>query len=115
MTPPRFLPTCAAWRRMARIIDPMAIHVTHNEAEQQFEAVVDGQTSVAVYRRNGGRVSFVHTEVPYRQRGQGIAATLAEAALAWARDQRLTVVPACSYFRGYMQRHRETHDLLQGN
>jgi predicted GNAT family acetyltransferase len=93
----------------------MTIPVIHNEAERRFEAQIDGQTSVALYRRSGRRVSFVHTEVPYRQRGRGVAAALAETALAWARSEGLTVMPACSYFASYMQRHRETQDLLEAD
>lgn len=97
---------------MEPIIDRMGFDVIHNEAAQRFEARVEGLLSVADYRRAGSRVTFMHTEVPPMQRGRGIAAAMAGAALEWARSQQLGVVPACSYFAHYMQRHPSTQDLL---
>ncbi|WP_275430632.1 GNAT family N-acetyltransferase [Klebsiella aerogenes] len=40
-----------------------------------------------------------------------MAARLVEAGLAWAREQQLKVVPACSYVAIYLQRHPEWRDL----
>ena len=58
-------------------------------------------------------MSIVHTEVPPRSEGRGIAAGLVRAALAHARAQGWHVRPACSYVRSYMRRHPETQDLLE--
>jgi len=46
--------------------------------------------------------------------GQGVAADLVHAALAFARSQGLRVRPSCSYVAAYMRRHPETLDLLEG-
>jgi predicted GNAT family acetyltransferase len=86
--------------------------VTHNASAHRFEAHVEGQLSVAEYRRDGARVVFTHTGVPAQQRGRGIAASLVESALDWARVEGVKVVPACSYVARYMQRHPQTLDLL---
>jgi uncharacterized protein len=88
------------------------MQVTHNEAMSRFEALVDGQTSVCVYRRSGNVVAFTHTEVPMAQEGRGIAAAMVRAALAWAREQGLKVQPLCSYVALYLRRHPEQADLL---
>ena len=53
-----------------------------------------------------------HTEVPAALQGQGVAAALVQAALAWARAEGLRVRPVCSYVAAYMKRHPETQDLL---
>ena len=53
-----------------------------------------------------------HTEVPEALAGQGVAAALVQAALAWARAEGLKVRPTCSYVAAYMRRHPETQDLL---
>jgi D-alanyl-D-alanine dipeptidase len=45
--------------------------------------------------------------------GQGIAAVLVQAALDWARAERLQVRPVCSYVAAYMRRHPDTLDLLE--
>jgi uncharacterized protein len=69
-------------------------------------------TSVLDYELSGGRVVFTHTGVPPAYRGQGLAAQLVEAGLAWAREQGLKVVPACSYVHVYIQRHPEWQNLV---
>lgn len=89
-----------------------AVPVTHNEPEQRFEAVVDGLLCRADYRRDGDTLTIHHTGVPEALAGRGIAAALVSAALDHARAQRLSVLPACSYARTYMQRHPETQSLL---
>lgn len=92
-----------------------AVQVVHNLDAHRFEAMIDGRLSVADYRLGGegGVITFTHTGVPLEQRGRGIAAALVGAALAWARAQRLRVVPSCSYVARFMQRHPETQDLLR--
>lgn len=86
--------------------------VRHNEAEQRFEAEVDGQVSVADYRIEGERMIFTHTYVPPALRGRGIAEKLVRVALEHAREQRLRVVPACSYVEVFVERHAEYKPLL---
>jgi hypothetical protein len=60
----------------------------------------------------GDVMHIVHSEVPYRLEGRGLAAQVVRAALAYARANRLKVVPACGYVRAYMRRHKESQDLL---
>jgi predicted GNAT family acetyltransferase len=86
--------------------------VRHNTPEQRFEVVIDGALARADYRMHGNAMRIFHTEVPHHLEGRGIAAALVRAALEHARTEGLRVEPACSYVRGYMQRHPETHDLL---
>ena len=85
----------------------MEFPVTHNPAAHRFEATIDGRLSVADYHLAGDRktITFTYTGVPVEQRGRGIAAAVVGAALAWAREQQLRVVPACSYVARFMQRH----------
>jgi predicted GNAT family acetyltransferase len=87
--------------------------VRHNAAASAFEAAVDGGTAACVYRLGQGVMHIVHTEVPPRAEGRGIAATLVHAALMYARRQGLRVRPSCSYVRAYMRRHPDTLDLLE--
>ena len=91
----------------------MPIAVVHNPAASRFEATVDGQLCVAMYRVYGRLMMLNHTGVPHAQRGRGIAAALIAAALDHARAKGLKVRPDCSYAEAYMQRHPETLDLLQ--
>jgi len=94
-------------------IPRMTATVTHNPDASRFEIRLDGQLAECVYRRQGGVLVLVHTEVPDALRGQGLAAQLVMAGLAYAREQGLRVRPGCSYAAVYMRRHSETHDLLE--
>jgi len=86
--------------------------ITHNAAASRFETTVDGHLCVADYQLHDGVMTMTHTLVPPVLEGRGIAAALAAAALAHARAAGLRVRPACSYVARYMQRHRDTLDLL---
>ncbi len=83
-----------------------------NEAQQRFEIEVDSELAVLEYRRSSSSITFTHTGVPEILEGQGISSALAQAGLAYAREHKLTVVPACSFVQAYMRRHKETLDLL---
>jgi uncharacterized protein len=89
-----------------------SIEVVNNEAEQRFEAHVQGQTAFLAYRRFPDRLVIVHTEVPPALEGQGIAGKLAATALDFARNAHLRVIPLCPYVTGFIRKHPEYHDLL---
>ena len=89
----------------------MSVTVIHNPAASRFEAEIDGRLAVCAYRLNDGVLALTHTEVPRAAQGQGVAAALVDAALAWARSQGWRVRPVCSYVAVHMRRHPETRDL----
>jgi uncharacterized protein len=88
------------------------VNVRHNVAAHRFEAEVEGMTSVADYVRRDGQMIMTHTFVPPELRGRGIAEKLVRAALEHARDEKVRVVPACSYVDIYIQRHPEFQPLV---
>jgi predicted GNAT family acetyltransferase len=90
----------------------MPVTVIHNPAASRFEAEIGGRLAVCAYDLQHGVLSLTHTEVPRAAQGQGVAAALVDAALAWARSQGWRVRPACSYVAAHMRRHPETQDLL---
>jgi len=93
----------------------LPIDVRHNIVAQRFEATVAGKLCRADYRRSGNELQMIHTEVPVEARGRGIAGELVRAALAYAEQERLEVVPLCSYVRSFLQRHPElVHRNLPG-
>lgn len=81
----------------------------HEPDEHRF-TLPTTPVSVLNYELLPGRVVFTHTGVPTAYQGQGLAARLVEAGLRWAREQQLTVVPACSYVAVFLQRHPEWRD-----
>lgn len=88
------------------------VTVTHNAAEGRFEAEVDGAKSMAEYELQGDRIIFLHTFVPSKLRGRGIAEKLVRTGLEHARAKNLKVVPACSYVAAFIAGHAEYKPLL---
>lgn len=89
-----------------------SIAVENNEAAQRFEANIDGQLAVLTYRLFPRHLVLDHTEVPKPLAGQGLGTKLVRAALDFARDKQLRVVPLCPFVAGYLRRHPEYQDLL---
>jgi uncharacterized protein len=86
--------------------------VRHNKAAHRFEVAVDGEVARADYRIDGSVMQMFHTEVPVAFEGRGIAASLVRAAIDYARENGLKILPACSYVRVYMRRHPEAESVL---
>jgi uncharacterized protein len=89
-----------------------AIAVVHNVAASRFEAIVEGGLCRTDYRLTGDVMRLVHSEVPRKLEGRGVAGQVVRGALDYARANGLKVAPVCGYVRAYMRRHKETHDLL---
>lgn len=82
--------------------------VQHNAERQQFWTEPQpGLRGELDYTLTSGVVNFHHTGVHPGLRGQGIAALLVEAGLAWAQSQGLKVKAGCSYVVAHLQRHPE--------
>jgi len=88
------------------------VEVKHNEKAHRFESEIHGMLAVLVYRIVLGRMLIQHTEVPPALEGRGLAAKLTRVALEYARNEKLQVVPACSYTASFMAKHPEFNDLL---
>lgn len=86
--------------------------VRHNPREHRFETVVENRLAVLTYRRNGHEVIITHTLVPPELENRGIGSALAKAALDYARQNHLSVIPACSFVGAYIARHREYGHLV---
>lgn len=79
--------------------------IVNNEAELRFETTIDGHMAELIYRRHGDRLVLVHTKVPDELEGKGVGGELVTAAVDFAAEQGLTVVPMCPFARGWLERH----------
>lgn len=86
--------------------------IFHQPDQTRFAILMEGEDAELVYRQREGRITFIHTGVPKKARGQNLGTALVEAGLAFARENELAVVPACSFVKAYMDEHPETQDLL---
>ena len=66
----------------------------------------------AAYQRRGDTVVFTHTEVDPDAGQSGLGSTLVRAALDDVRSKGGTVVPLCSFVRGWIEGHPEYRDLV---
>ncbi|MFZ5882986.1 MAG: GNAT family N-acetyltransferase [Chloroflexota bacterium] len=94
-------------------MDIDSLQIVHNPAEQRFETVIEGKLCKLDYLRDGNRFVITHVGVHPSLRGQGIAGKIVEAALQYARENSLRVIPMCSYAAAYIRRHPEHADLTK--
>lgn len=85
--------------------------VRDNIDRHRFELDADGHVAFANYTRDGGIITFLHTEVPQELSGRGIGSALARGALDRARALGLKVVARCPFIAAYIEKHPEFHDL----
>jgi len=91
----------------------MTLSVSHNQAGQCFEAMVDGHRCVVDYILRDGVMTVTHTGVPDAVGGRGIAAELTQFVLDAATRAGWQLIPACSYTAAYVRRHPEYSNLLK--
>jgi len=94
-------------------IDPDKIEVTHNPAENRFEAWVEGKLSKLDYSKNGDTIMMTHVGVPVEFRGQGLAAAITKTALEYAKSNSLRVIPICPYVASYIRRNPQYTELTK--
>ena len=78
----------------------------------RFELERDGQVAYLEYAFDGSVLQLIHTEVPKELRGTGMASSLAQAALEWAREHKAKVDIVCPSVLNYIQDHPEYSDLV---
>jgi predicted GNAT family acetyltransferase len=93
--------------------EPGALDITRNEQDEQFEVKVDGHLGFLTYGRTGSALSLLHTEVPAELEGRGVGSALVRAAMEYAREEGLTVVPFCPFARSWLKRHPEYAELVR--
>ena len=63
----------------------------------------------AQYKRRGGLIAFIHTEISPAHEGKGLAGRLISSALDAAREDGLVVLPFCPFVRGYIAKHPDEY------
>ena len=89
------------------------IKAQHQVDRNRFEIQIDNHTAHLDYLDCGSTLVLTHTFVPPNLRGQGLAGILTRAALEYARHERKTVDPQCSYVAAYLDQHPEYADLRE--
>ncbi len=90
----------------------MTSPVRDNPQRSRFEMDTPGGLAFANYRRGGGTLTIMHTEVPRAVEGRGFGSALVGGLLKLARAEGAKVVPACPFVRAYIARHPDAAALL---
>lgn len=87
--------------------------VAHNASTQRFEINTDGQPAILECTfKNHHRLFLTHTEVPPALNNQGLGTKLAHAALEYARQNDLSVIPICPFVQDYVTGHPEYQSFV---
>jgi predicted GNAT family acetyltransferase len=90
----------------------MDIRVTNNDVQQQFEVHADGEMAVLQYRFQDDLIWLMHTEVPKKLEGRGLASALAHFGLEWAKENNKKVKVLCPFVAMYLKRHPEYNVIV---
>lgn len=94
------------WKIFSRKAQPQKV------TNGRFEIERDGQIAYLEYTLTGNVLGLIHTEVPTQLRRLGLASSLAETALQYARQNNLKVDVICPSVHEYIAKHPEYSDLV---
>jgi hypothetical protein len=90
----------------------MEYDVVDNKDRSRFEVRLDDDFAFVDYRWRGHALAIMHTEVPKKYEGKGIAAAMVKHVLDHAREAGLNILVYCPYTAMYIKRHPEYQDLV---
>lgn len=87
------------------------MEVIHNKNKSRFVIRIDGEESFVEYSLYDKVMNLYHTYTPPRLRGKGLAEKVVRAAIEYAKENNLKVIPSCSYVALFLKRHPEYSEL----
>ena len=89
------------------------MNIKHDKEQQKFFLIKDGKESYLLYRmQNNSTMDILRTYVPNEQRHQGLAGKVVKAALEYAKENNLKVIPTCSYTNYFIDNNNEYKALI---
>ncbi len=90
------------------------IEVENNTELSRYEAHIDGQLAgFAEYHLRSSSIVFTHTVVDDRFEGKGVGSALVRSSLDAIRSSGVyDVVPTCSFYRTWIEKHPDYADLV---
>jgi predicted GNAT family acetyltransferase len=89
------------------------IEIRNNEAENRFEATINGYPAKLDYLLDRDTFVITHVGVHPELRGQGVAGHITKFALEYAKSRSLRVIPMCSYAAAYIHRNPQYIELTR--
>jgi predicted GNAT family acetyltransferase len=79
--------------------------IINNSDNFQFEIHLDGEIAYLSYRFYKNNIAFMHTFVPEKLSGKGLASALAVYAFGYAKSQNKLVMVYCPFVSKFIKRH----------
>ena len=92
--------------------DKMEENVVHEEENDRFVIYTEDNEAYVEYRMNDNKLNLYHTFTHPQLRGKGLAAQVVRAALEFAKENNLQVIPTCSYVHSFILKNDEYMDLV---
>lgn len=89
------------------------MEVIHDTINSAFVIKIDDSSSYVAYSISDGIMDLYTTYTPPQLRGRGLAEKVVRAALDYAKENNLKVLPSCSYVRVFIERHPEYKSLTK--
>ncbi len=86
--------------------------VIHEKENKRFVIYVEGNEVYVEYTMDGDILNFHHTFTDPALRGKGLAAQVVRAALEFAKENNLEVIPTCSYVQSFIAKNDEYKELV---
>ena len=93
-------------------MDKQTFTVENSEAEMRFFVREEEEVAILEYRLRDDLIALMHTLVPAKLEGRGLASTLAHHALEWAKEKGRRVVVYCPFVAAYLKGHPEYMPLV---
>jgi uncharacterized protein len=86
--------------------------VIHERENERFVIYSEGNEVYVEYSMIGNDINLYHTYTHPALRGKGLAAQVVRAALEFAKENNLKVVPTCSYVQSFIAKNEEYKKLV---
>ncbi len=93
----------------------MDIEIVDNAKQQQFQISMDGELATLQYRFYKNDIALMHTHVPEKLKGKGLATALANFGLEWAKSHNKKVMVYCPFVGSYLKKNPEYNFLVDRN
>ena len=87
--------------------------VIHEKENKRFIIYIEGNEVYVEYTMAGNEINLHHTFTDPALRGKGLAAQVVRAALEFAKESNMKVVPTCSYVRAFIAKNDEYKELVK--
>jgi predicted GNAT family acetyltransferase len=85
---------------------------TVKKEEKRFVIYAEGKEVYVEFDMNDDKMDLDHTYTHPDLRGRGLAAQVVGAALEYAKENNIRVVPTCSYVRSFINKNDEYKELV---